>query len=172
VEQRSQTAHSHARCEGINIDTGAPAVTVNGVRSGAVYPGSALAARCAARDTVSGIVSCQLTIARRGTTVQYSATEYDRSGNHAGVHGSYPILNFYVHAAHYRAGAFDVAICAITAHLAAHGRVCAAGAASTPRADGSAVNPSPGRLIGQTPTTSSRTSAGMSVSPAPSSGRP
>jgi hypothetical protein len=96
--------------KGINIDTGAPAVTVIGVRSGAVYLGSAPAARCAARDTVSGIVSCQLTITRRGTTVQYAATAYDRAGNHAGVHGSYQVLNFYVQGARYRAGAFDVAM--------------------------------------------------------------
>ena len=97
-----------ASVQGIKVDTGRPTVRVRGVRSGAVYLGTAPPARCVAGDAISGINKCRLTLKRHRGVVRYTARAVDRAGNAANVRGRFRVLDFFVQGARYnkRTGAF------------------------------------------------------------------
>lgn len=75
--------HATVTVAGINIDRVAPRVAITGVRANATYLAlnRAPAARCRARDRLSGVASCRLTVKREGATIVYRATATDRAGN-------------------------------------------------------------------------------------------
>jgi hypothetical protein len=94
-----------ASVSGINIDTAAPTITINGVADGAIYTlGSVPAASCSAADPAladgsngSGIDAngCKLTLSG-GTAngvgkLTFTATATDRAGNITTVAGSYSV---------------------------------------------------------------------------------
>jgi hypothetical protein len=101
---------------GIDIDQTKPIVKLAGIHRGATYDGTAPKARCAARDSLSGIAACKLrrheTTSHQGldiTTVRYTATATSRAGNTATGAAKYRVLGLYVKGARYEHGRFLVA---------------------------------------------------------------
>jgi hypothetical protein len=74
---------------GINIDRTKPVVAITGIRARATYAGVTPAARCQARDTLSGVASCVLGTRRSGARVTVTATATDMAGNVATASVSY-----------------------------------------------------------------------------------
>jgi hypothetical protein len=93
---------------GINVDRTAPSVAVSGVKSKAAYGGKAPAARCVARDSLSGVALCTLSKHTHGAVTSYTATATDKAGNSTTIRGSYRTLSTYLLGATYRNGAFVV----------------------------------------------------------------
>lgn len=93
---------------GIDIDRVPPRVSISGIRNQAVYRGSAPAARCFGRDTLSGVATCQLHRSVRGEVVHYTALATDRAGNQVRTSKSYRVLSAYFAKTSYRHGAFKV----------------------------------------------------------------
>ena len=93
---------------GIDIDRTRPTVHVTGIRAGAVYPGSAPRAHCAATDHPSGIARCTLTrrTSRGETTVR--ATAIDRAGNVSSTEVRYRTSNIDLEGARRVNGVFAV----------------------------------------------------------------
>lgn len=93
---------------GINVDRGAPRVSIKGVKRGATYPGQAPKARCASADGVSGVARCRVTKRVKGESVTVRATATDRAGNTRTTTARYTVARFYVAGAPFRNGAFQV----------------------------------------------------------------
>jgi hypothetical protein len=68
---------------GINIDTVPPTVSISGPKSGAVYVGTAPAAKCVASDALSGVASCTVVTSApsKQNKVTVTATATDKAGN-------------------------------------------------------------------------------------------
>jgi P pilus assembly chaperone PapD len=76
----------------INIDTIAPQVSVDNVKNGATYHGTAPTPACHGRDTLSGIASCRLATSTAGDTVTVTATATDFAGNVSTATVSYTVV--------------------------------------------------------------------------------
>jgi uncharacterized repeat protein (TIGR02543 family) len=92
---------------GINLDRSPPSVSIGGIRDHAVYE-AAPAARCIAKDSLSGIASCKLTRRHGDGTATVTATATDKSGNTRSTHVSYTTLPIAVGDAPFTDGAFSV----------------------------------------------------------------
>jgi hypothetical protein len=82
---------------GINIDSVAPAILLDGIVNGGIYTLGAAPATCTAVDTLSGMEdACSVTVAGGSAngvgTFQFTATAKDKAGNTATVSGSYRVL--------------------------------------------------------------------------------
>jgi hypothetical protein len=97
-----------ATVSGINVDRAAPSVAVAGVKDGGAYGGKAPAARCVARDSLSGVAVCTLSKHRSGAVTSYTVSATDKAGNVTTARGSYQVLGIYLVGATYRNGAFVV----------------------------------------------------------------
>jgi hypothetical protein len=83
---------------GINIDTVAPAITLDGIANGGIYTlGAVPTATCAAADTLAGLDgTCSVSVTGGSTngvgTFNFTATAKDKAGNTATVTGNYQVI--------------------------------------------------------------------------------
>jgi hypothetical protein len=73
-----------------NIDTVAPSVRVKGVQPGHLYS-HAPAAKCKARDALSGVASCTIATHQHGRAVTVIATAQDKAGNVSRLKADYKV---------------------------------------------------------------------------------
>ncbi len=82
---------------GINIDSEKPAITVNGIKDGAMYIlGAVPTPSCSATDDLSGAGTCVVKVsggeANGVGTFTYTATSSDKAGNTQTATGSYRVV--------------------------------------------------------------------------------
>jgi uncharacterized repeat protein (TIGR02543 family) len=92
---------------GINLDRNPPSVSIRGIRDHAVYE-AAPAARCVAKDSLSGIASCKLGLRYSDRTTTVTAVATDRAGNTRSTRVSYTTLPIAIGDAPLIDGAFSV----------------------------------------------------------------
>ncbi len=117
---------------GINIDSVAPTITLDGISNGGIYTlGEVPTAMCAAVDTLSGLDgACSMNVtggsANGVGTFSFTATATDKAGNTASVSGSYRVI--------YRFDSFQQPI-----NDTNHPQVCGAGCVTSIFKGGSTV---------------------------------
>ena len=97
-----------ATVSGINIDRTKPRVRAAGVRKHAVYFGSRKRPRCAASDSLSGVVHCTVRVHTRGDVSHYKVTASNGAGLSATRRGSYRVLRMWLQGHRWHKGHFDV----------------------------------------------------------------
>jgi hypothetical protein len=96
---------------GINIDKTRPTVKITGVKNGATYSGAAKPKPvCAAKDALSGLVSCKVKTTSSATVVKYVVTATDKAGNVTTKKGSFKYLPFFLPQAKFVNGAYDITV--------------------------------------------------------------
>jgi hypothetical protein len=93
---------------GIAVDRTAPRVAVAGVTSGRSYAGKAPRATCAAKDSVSGVLSCTVSSRTKGARTTVTAVATDRAGNTARASKTFTTRSIYIDGARYADGVYTV----------------------------------------------------------------